>query len=446
MTLALDKVAAAIGSPAKPPAIAVSGWSVDSRSVAPGDVFFALRGPHHDGHAFVGEALAKGAAAAVVEQPVEAPGILLPVASTYGALKDLAAWARRQWSGSVVAVTGSAGKTTTKEAIAHLLAGRFAVGKSAGNYNNHVGVPLSLLRLPDNCEVAVLELAMNHAGEIAELAAIARPQIGVVTLVGHAHVEFFDSIEEVARAKRELIEALPPDGTAVLNADDSRVARFREAHSGPVVTFGFSEAADVRAAAFERTPAGARFQLAGDGWFETRLEGRHGVRNLLAALAVARVFGLQPEELAPAVAAFEPPAMRGRRLVWRGITILDDSYNANPEAVCAMLETLRETPGRRRIAVLGEMLELGRHSEELHRSVGRQAANAADIVIGVRGDARFLVEAAIEAGLPREVAFFFEEPEQAGVHLRGLAREGDVVLVKASRGTRIERVLETFMR
>lgn len=446
MTLALDQVAAAIGSPARPPAMAVSGWSVDSRRVAPGDLFFALRGPHHDGHAFVGEALAKGAAAAVVEQPVEAQGILLPVASTYRALKDLAAWARRQWPGTVVAVTGSAGKTTTKEAVAHLLAGRFSVGKSEGNYNNHVGVPLSVLRLPDHGQIAVLELAMNHAGEIAELASIARPEIGVVTMVGHAHVEFFDSIEDVARAKRELIEALPPNGTAVLNADDARVARFREVHPGPAITFGFSETADVRAAAFERTSTGARFQLAGDGWFETRLEGRHGVRNLLAALAVARLFGLQPEELAPAVAAFEPPAMRGRRLVWRGITILDDSYNANPEAVCAMLETLRETPGRRRIAVLGEMLELGRHSEALHRQVGRQAAAAADILIGVRGDARFLVEAALEAGLAPGAAFFFEEPEQAGEQLRSLAREGDVVLLKASRGTRIERALEVFMR
>lgn len=446
MTLALDQVATAIGSAARPPAIAVSGWSVDSRTVSAGDVFFALRGPHHDGHAFVGEAFAKGATAAVIEQPVEVSGILLPVASTYRALKDLAAWARRQWPGTVVAVTGSAGKTTTKEAIAHLLAGRFAVGKSAGNYNNHVGVPLSLLRLPDGCQVAVLELAMNHAGEIAELAAIARPQIGVVTMVGHAHVEFFDSIEEVARAKRELIESLPPDGTAVLNADDPRVADFRKVHPGPAVTFGFSESADVRAAAFERTPEGSRFQLVGDGWFHTRLEGRHGVRNLLAALAVARLFGLRPEELAEAVASLEPPAMRGRRLLWRGITILDDSYNANPEAVCAMLETLRETPGRRRIAVLGEMLELGRHSEALHRWVGRQAAEAADIVIGVRGDARFLVEAAVEAGLAREAAFFFEEPEQAGERLRRLAREGDVVLVKASRGTRIERALEALMR
>ncbi len=446
MTLALDQVAAAIGSPARPPKAAVSGWSVDSRTLAPGDVFFALRGPHHDGHAFVGEAFAKGAAAAVVDRPVEASGPLLPVPSTYRALKDLAAWARRQWPGTVVAVTGSAGKTTTKEAIAHLLAGRFAVGKSAGNYNNHVGVPLSLLRLPDGCQVAVLELAMNHAGEIAELAAIARPQIGVVTMVGHAHVQFFGSIEEVARAKRELIEALPPDGAAVLNADDARVARFRDVHPGRVITFGFSEAADVRAAAYERTPSGARFQLAGGGWFETRLEGRHGVRNLLAALAVARLFGLQPEELVPAVAAFEPPAMRGRRLAWRGITILDDSYNANPEAVCAMFETLREMPGRRRIAVLGEMLELGPHSEALHRQVGRQAAASADVLIGVRGDARFLVDAAVEAGLATEAAYFFEEPEQAGEQLRRLAREGDVVLFKASRGTRIERALEAFMR
>ena len=445
MTLALPQVAAAIGSPASQPDVRVSGWSVDSRDVAPGDVFFALRGPHHDGHAFVRQAFDKGAAAAVVEQTVEAAGVLLPVYNTYRALKDLAAWARQQWSGTVVAVTGSAGKTTTKDAIAHLLEPRLSVGKSSGNYNNHIGLPLSLLRLPDGCAAAVLEIAMNHAGEITELAAIARPQIGVVTNVGHAHIEHFDSIDGVALAKRELIESLPPDGTAVLNADDPRVAEFRKVHPGPAITFGFSETAVVRAVSFERTPFGSCFQLAGDGWFETRLEGRHGVRNLLAAIAVARLFGLAPEQFADAVRSFEPGAMRGRRFVHNGITILDDCYNANPEAVCAMLDTLRETSGRRRVAVLGEMLELGRLSEALHRDVGRYAAGSVDLLAGVRGQARHMVEAAIEAGLPREAAFFFEDPEVAGERLRQLAHEGDVVLFKASRGTRIERALERFM-
>lgn len=446
MTLALQEAARAIGAREAPPERVATGFSVDSRTLEAGDLFFALRGPVHDGHDHVGEAFEKGAVAAVVERPVAAGGPLLVVPDTYRALKDLAGYARGRWTGTMIGVTGSAGKTTTKEAIAHLLALRWKVGKSAGNYNNHVGVPLSILRLPEDCRAAVIEIAMNHAGEIAELAAIARPQIGVVTNVGHAHVEFFDSIEGVARAKRELIEALPADGTAVLNADDSRVVAFRQIHPGPVMTFGFSEGADVRADRFERLETGSRFHLAGDGWLETPLEGRHAIRNLLAAIAVARLFGLGPGEVAEAVRTFEAPRMRGRRLSRNGVTILDDCYNANPEAMCAMLDTLRETPGNRKVAVLGQMLELGRHSEALHRQVGRYAAESGvDVLVGVTGDARFLVEAAVEAGLKPEAAHFREEPEEAGELVRRLARPGDVILFKASRGTRIERALERFL-
>jgi UDP-N-acetylmuramoyl-tripeptide--D-alanyl-D-alanine ligase len=446
MRLALGEVAQAIGAREAPPERHATGFSVDSRTLEPGDLFFALRGVNHDGHDFALQAFEKGAVAAVVERPVAGGGPLLRVADTYRALKDLAAYARRRWTGTMIGVTGSAGKTTTKEAIAHLLGTRLAVGKSEGNYNNHVGVPLSILRLPGEGRAAVIEIAMNHAGEIAELAAIARPEIGVVTNVGHAHVEFFDSIEGIARAKRELIEALPADGTAVLNADDPRVLAFREVHPGPVMTFGFSEGADVRAECLEQLETGSRFRLAGDGWLETPLEGRHAIRNLLAALAVARLFGLGVQELAEAVRSFEAGAMRGRPLSRNGVTILDDCYNANPEAVCAMLDTLREKPGRRKVALLGQMLELGRHSEALHRQVGRYAAESGiDLLIGVKGDARHLVEAAVEAGLPPGAAHFCEEPEAAGELLRRLARPGDVILFKASRGTGIEKALQRFL-
>lgn len=446
MTLELTEAAQAIGAREAPPEGRATGFSVDSRTLEPGDLFFALRGVNHDGHDFVPQAFEKGAVAAVVERPVAAGGPLLRVPDTYRALKDLAAYARRRWTGTMIGVTGSAGKTTTKEAIAHLLRTRLAVGKSEGNYNNHVGVPLSILRLPGDCRAAVIEIAMNHAGEIAELAAIARPEIGVVTNVGHAHVEFFDSIEGIARAKRELIEALPADGTAVLNADDPRVLAFREVHPGPVITYGFSEGADVRADRLEPLEGGSRFHLADGGWLETPLEGRHAIRNLLAALAVARLFGLGAQELAGAVRSFDVPAMRGRRFRREGVTILDDCYNASPEAMYAMLDTLRRTPGQRKVAVLGQMLELGRHSEALHRQVGRDAAaGGVNLLIGVKGDARHLVEAAVEAGLPREAAYFLEDPEEAGELLRRLAQPGDVILFKASRGTRIERALQRFL-
>lgn len=446
MTIELQDVAAVVGSPARPPAGVASGWSVDSRTVSQGDVFFALRGPSHDGHEHLGQAFSRGALAAVVDRPVEAEGTLLRAGDTYAALAKVAGWARERWGGTVIGVTGSAGKTTTKDTIAHLLSAKMAVGKTTGNFNNHVGLPLSILRLPDDCKAAVLEMAMNHAGEIRQLAATAKPNLGVVTNVGYAHVEFFDSIEGVARAKRELIEALPPDGTAVLNADDPRVAGFREAHPGRVITFGFAEGADIRAEETQRTANGTRFRVAGADWFDTRLMGRHAIRNVLAGLAAARAFGYRPEDFRERIAELEPGAMRGRRFVHNGITILDDCYNANPEAVRAMLEALSEMPALRRIAVLGEMLELGSWSEVLHGDAGRHAAHyGVDVLVGIRGAARQLVDAALEAGLKPGPARFFEDPEPAGLYVRSVAREGDAILFKGSRGTRVERALERFL-
>jgi UDP-N-acetylmuramoyl-tripeptide--D-alanyl-D-alanine ligase len=338
-------------------------------------------------------------------------------------------------------VTGSAGKTTTKDAIAHLLETIFpVVGKTNGNFNNHVGVPLSLLRLPDACRVGVIEIGMNHAGEIRQLAAIAKPDIGVVTNVGYAHVEFFDSIEGIAAAKRELIEGLPPDGVAVLNADDPRVSHFGEAHPGRSVTFGLSEAADVRAEHVEYGGAGSQFRALGVD-FESPMSGRHAVMNLLAAIAVAHVFGIAPEGLRPAVASFTVGNMRGQRTLHQGIVIWNDCYNSNPEAAQSMLDVLVETPAVRRIAVLGEMLELGLSSDELHGQVGRYAGRRVDLLIGVGGAARAMVEAARQAGVEAE---FFEDPADAGERARQVARPGDAVLFKGSRGVKVEKALERF--
>lgn len=435
----------AVGQAFSPSLREVTGWSVDSRTLEAGDLFFALRGPHHDGHDYVPEAFAGGAVAAVVERPVDSSGPLLAVADTLAALQALAGWARRQWKGRMVAVTGSAGKTTTKDVIAALLSVVLPVGKTVGNLNNHVGVPLSLLRLPAEARAAVIEIAMNHPGEILQLAALAGPEVGVVTNVGHAHAEFFASIEDVARAKRELIEALPAEGTAVLNADDERVAAFRRSRPGPALTFGFSEAADVRAEALVLTGEGARFRVGGVD-FETSLPGRHGVMNILAGLAVARAFGVEPDSLREAVRTLQPGQMRGRRFEHRGVTVLDDGYNSNPEAARAMLEVFAATKARRRAAVLGEMLELGPFAEELHRGLGQEAARAGlDLLVAVRGAARFIAEEAVRAGLPSARVFFFEDPEAAGAFLRDRLEEGDAVLFKGSRGVRIERALQRFM-
>jgi UDP-N-acetylmuramoyl-tripeptide--D-alanyl-D-alanine ligase len=447
MNFPLAEAAAALGVPdAGWGGTQVLGWSVDTRTLVPGDLFFALRGPNHDGHSHVDEAFKRGAVAAVVDRQVAATGPLLTVADSLGALQRLASWARTRWAGALVAVTGSAGKTTTKELIAWLVSGTMPVGRSAGNLNNHVGLPLSILRLPGDAAVAVVEIGMNHAGEIRALASVARPDVGVVTNVGHAHVEFFDSIEGVALAKRELIESLPPDGVAVLNADDPRVARFAEVHRGRTVTFGMSPQAQVRAESIEYRPGGVRFRLNDGVWFEAPLEGPHGVLNLLAGVAVAGVLGIESHKLRERARSATAVESRGRRLSRNGVTILDDCYNSNPEAAMRMLELLRAEPAARRVAVLGEMLELGSWSEALHREVGRRAAECGiDLLVGVHGAAKYMLEEAVAAGLPAAAAFFFEDPADAGDFLRVEAREGDALLFKGSRGTHVEKALERFV-
>ena len=429
----------------------VTGWSVDSRSIQPGDLFFALRGPHNDGHDYVAEVIEKGAAAAIVDRHVEASGNLLRVDDSLTALQHLASEARREWgagrkcSGSVTAVTGSAGKTTVKEIIAAMLAQEMKVAKAEGNLNNHVGLPLSLLRLEEAAKVAVLEMGMNHAGEIAALAAIARPQVGVVTNVGWAHIENFESIDGIAAAKRELVESLGASGTAVLNADDERVAAFARGHKGRSVLFGQSPAADVRAENVEYLADGVKFNVDAVQ-FQSQLAGRQGVSNILAGIAVAGLYGLAPQSLPPVVRRLQAQKMRGERFHCGGVLVYNDCYNSNPDAVRAMLEVLRDTPARRRIAVLGEMLELGRWAEPLHRDVGDYAARCGvDVLVGIRGAACYMLDAAKRAGLRGDAAFFFEQPADAGREVARLAQPGDAILFKGSRGVRVEEALAEFL-
>ena len=455
----------------------ISGWSIDSRTVEPGDLFFAIKGDVHDGHAFVPKAFERGAVAAVVSSYIAAPpGVLLRNSRTtglessvspeeqasffadwrraagactllktddpLGALQRLAHWARKQWGGKVIAVTGSAGKTSTKDIIASFLGTRFRTGKTIGNFNNHIGLPLSLLRLPEEAEIAVIELGMNHAGEIRDLARIAEPEVGVVTNVGYAHVEAFDSIEGVALAKRELIEELPESGTAVLNADDERVLAFRSCRPGTSITYGFSEQADLRAVQVEGGPSETEFTVHGVR-FRTALTGRHSVLNLLAGLATAKVFAIGVDELVPLVESLRATKMRGERSVRNGITTLNDSYNSNPEAARSMIDVLRAEPAQRRIAVLGEMLELGHMAEVLHRNLGSYVADAGvDVLVGVCGVSRLMVEQAKRAGLDNHTAFFFEDAETAGDFLRDFVRPGDAILFKGSRGIHVEKAIE----
>ena len=445
MNKPLKWVAAQLGLTAESNAL-VTGWSVDSRTLRPGDLYFALRGPNHDGHAYVADVLKKGAVAVVVDRDVDGAALAaLRVADSLVALQKLAASARREWGGDVVGVTGSAGKTTTKDVIAEMLSEGFKTAKTEGNLNNHVGLPLSLLRMDDQARVAVLEMGMNHAGEIRALAEIARPNVGVVTNVGFAHMESFDSIEGIAAAKRELIEALPPGGTAVLNADDARVAAFAGVHNWPVVTFGESEKAAVRAEDVKFSESGLTFRV-GATRFESPLTGHHGISNLLAGIAVAGIYGIAPDRLTDRVRHIQPGKMRGERLQHRGILVFDDCYNSNPDAARAMLAVLRDAPARRRIAVLGEMLELGRWAEPLHRDVGNYAAECGiDVLVGLRGAACYMLDAAKRSGLRADAAFFFDDPVPAGQLVRSLAQPGDAVLFKGSRGVHVERALEQFL-
>jgi UDP-N-acetylmuramoyl-tripeptide--D-alanyl-D-alanine ligase len=428
------------------------GYSIDSRTVQPGELFFAVKGERLDGHDFVEQAIAQGAAGAMVRKDQMAryssQSGLLAVDDTLVALQTLATAVRKLWGKVAIGITGSIGKTTTKEAIAHLLSVRYRVHRSKGNFNNHFGLPLGLLTLEREFDLAVIEMGMNHAGEIAALARIGLPNEGVVTVVAPVHLEFFNSLADIARAKYELIEALPHDGTAVLNADDQYVSQFGRDYKGKVVMFGFKPSADVRAENLQMLGAsGARFDLVSEGvrqGVESPLLGKHNVYNVLAAAAVALQHGITPSEIAAALPGLEPGDKRGQVVQLGNITVLYDCYNSSPKALMAAVDTLAEMPSRRRIVVAGEMLELGSSGEQLHRDCGQYiAGKKVDFLLGVRGLAEPMVEAATEAGIRAE---FVATPEEAGDWLAQNARDEDAVLLKASRGVKLEKALERWQQ
>jgi len=460
MKLVLSRIAEFIAANDQAPTVrydrreTVQGYSIDSRTVLPRDLFFAVKGERLDGHDFVEQALSRGAAAAVVRRDQLArylnPAGLLAVDDTLVALQTLATAVRKMWGKTSIGITGSMGKTTTKEAIAHLLAVKYRVHRSKGNFNNHFGLPLGLLTLEPEDDLAVIEMGMSHAGEIAALARIALPNQAVVTNVAPVHLESFDSMAQIARAKYELIEAIPRGGLAVLNADDEYVRHFGRDFKGKVVRFGLKSTAGVSADVWAENiqplgPEGTRFDLVSRDLFQSLhspLLGKHNVYNVLAAAAVALEHLITPAQIAAALRSLQPADKRGQVVQVGNITVLYDCYNSSPKALMAAVDALAEMPARRHMVVAGEMLELGLTSEEMHRECGRYiAGRKLDFLLGVRGLAKPMVEAAREAGMKAE---FVATPEEAGEWLARETRDGDVVLLKASRGVKLEKALETW--
>jgi len=457
LTLTAGDVAAASGGRvvAGNSAAPIGRIAIDSRAVAAGDFFVAIRGDRFDGHQFVAAALSNGATGVLVDDAAAIEGIganaaIVQAGDTTRALQAVARHVRRASGTKVVAITGSAGKTTTKEVCAELLSARYSVFRNQGNLNNHIGLPLSLLELRARPEVAVVELGMNHPGEISTLVAIAEPEVRVWTNVGDAHIGFFASADAIADAKAEILEGAADDTVLVANADDALVMTRARRFRGRLVTFGISEAADVRAVAVAMCGLdGIRAQLrtpAGSFALDTPLTGHGNLSNILAATAVAVQFEVPLEAIAERASRLQPAHHRGELLrLPGGITLIDDSYNSSPAALKRSLETIGVANGSaRKIAVLGEMLELGAHAERLHRECGRAAYSAdLDLLVAVgSAAAQALADEARRAGLPSSQIIVVPDKTAAVDEILKRVRPGDLVLVKGSRGIGLDLVVD----
>jgi len=428
-----------------------SGIALDSRAIRGGEIFFALAGEQADGHRFVGSALAAGAAGAVVERLPEGlegdRGVLIQVPDVYNALHDLTRWARNRAPEHLVGITGSAGKTTTKDLLATMLAAKFRVAPSPGNFNNLYGFPLALLGIPGDTEWMVAEMGMSTPGELGGVSRLGRPDIAIFTNIAPVHLEQLGSVERIVEAKAELLQGLGDDGLVIANADDANVLRIASRHPGRTLSYGLCEAADVRAVELQSVGVGTRFLLtAPQGQVEIRLPllGEYNVYNFLAAAACALELRVSPAEVAASVAQISPSKMRGE--VYEldgGVTIIDDSYNSNPEAAIKALDAARKVVAERHWAVLGSMLELGPDSAEYHAEVGVAAAERGySLVVGVGEDAKHLTSAASELGVE---TLWFADREAAMAAVQNELRAGDTVLVKGSRGIGLERIVEGLL-
>jgi UDP-N-acetylmuramoyl-tripeptide--D-alanyl-D-alanine ligase len=470
MNLSLEEISKAVGGSLEGPGnVKVRGYSIDTRTISPGELFFAIKGPRFDGHQFVGQAFQKGAAAAIIEEDLrpspgtpaarppsptgrgqgEGPKIRVP--SAIEALQTLAREVRRRWGMTIIGVTGSAGKTTTKEMVAAVLGKKFTVLRSVGNLNNEFGLPLCLLRAERYQNIGVLEMGMSAKGEIRKLASIAEPNEGVVTNVNPVHLEFFKSVDEIAQAKAELIEGLHEPKVAYLNNDDSRVRAMARNFSGKVVTYGVKSVAAFKVQQIQDLGLeGTAFTVhhgRRDVNFVLPLLGQHNVANAMAAIAVAVTHDVSWEQIRDAISEMKPEKMRGEVIKFReGFAVIDDSYNSNPRALSEMIRFLGRLHGyQRKILVAGEMLELGPEGSELHRNCGREAARAGlELILAVQGQSKEILEGALESGMDRSRLKFVRDALQAGDLLARTLKQGDVVVIKGSRGVKLEQALNTL--
>lgn len=433
--------------------VTVSRVSTDTRQIQPGDLFFALRGERFDAHDFVDRAVAGGAAALVVSRqvPVDAGVPVILVRDTLAGLQSLAAYNRRQFAVPVVGVTGSSGKTTTKDMVAAVLGTRYNVLKTKGNFNNEIGLPLTLLDFSAGHGAAVVEMGMRGPGEIDALCRLARPTCAIINNIGVAHLERLGSMENIARAKGEILDHISTDGFALLPGDSPHAREQARRCHGRVLFFGLDPALDIYARDVRREGTGNRFTVVmGDVQCEVYLPlpGRHNVMNALAAAGTGLLLGLTPEEVAAGLARVTLSGMRAELVDAGAYTIVNDAYNANPDSTCAALQSLEEIAGdRRKVAVLGDMLELGAGAAEGHRRVGAAVVqHGVALLVTVGALSRETAEGARQAGGAGDGIFPCASKDDAVQVLRRELRPGDVVLVKGSRGMRMEEIIRDLLK
>ena len=430
--------------------ITITGVQLDSRHVKPGDLFVAIMGEKADGHDFVSMAAKNGARAALVSRPVEAEIPTILVSDTIRAYGDLAAAYRERAGVTVIGITGSVGKTTTKEMTACMLSRTYHTARTEGNHNNNLGLPMTILDMPDDTEVAVLEMGMNHFGEMAYLTSIARPDIAIITNIGTMHIEHLGTREGILQAKLEIMRGMPDDGAGVFNGDEPLLWNIRAIGKHKKYYYGIeNHACDVTATDIVELDDGVRFVVHGFGQqFElfVPMLGRHAVYNALAATTVGLLLGVKPEQIQARFSSFHNTGMRQKIYVKNGVTIIEDCYNAGPESTEAALDVLAgiKTDGRR-IAVLGDMLELGNRSAAEHYRIGRLAVGKADLLLTYGEHSVRTLTGAITGGMNPKNTDHFDTHEDMAHMLKMRVSEGDVVLFKGSRGMRMEKVLQLFL-